>query len=172
MTQIRKSESSMEISQRQIAFWLVVSTHLKNISQIESAESFPQIGDENKQYLKPPASFDMGVDSHQPHIWSWFPSWLHHTSTLEILVAPTKKENITSSTQICFLFGKYAKLVKNTFWNNMLQLILQLSATTADCYPQEKLIRFIYELTFPYWVSDPSTHLLWENWLNLMRKLV
>ena len=35
-------------------FWLVVSTHLKNISQIGS---FPQIGMKIKRYLKPPVSF-------------------------------------------------------------------------------------------------------------------
>ena len=33
--------------------WLVVSTHLKNISQIGN---LPQIGGENKKYLKPPPS--------------------------------------------------------------------------------------------------------------------
>ena len=35
-------------------FWLVVSTHLKNISQIGS---FPQVGVKIKIYLKPPPSF-------------------------------------------------------------------------------------------------------------------
>ena len=34
-------------------YWLVVSTHLKNIRQIGS---FPQVGGENKNYLKPPPS--------------------------------------------------------------------------------------------------------------------
>ena len=33
--------------------WLVISTHLKNISQIGS---FPQIGVKIKKYLKPPPS--------------------------------------------------------------------------------------------------------------------
>ena len=36
--------------------WLVVSTHLKNISQIGSC---PQVGGENKKYLKPPSRWCM-----------------------------------------------------------------------------------------------------------------
>ena len=34
-------------------YWLVVSTHLKNISQ---NGNLPQVGDENKTYLKQPPS--------------------------------------------------------------------------------------------------------------------
>ena len=40
--------------QKPIENWLVVSTHLKNISQIGSS---PQVRDENNKYLKPPPRY-------------------------------------------------------------------------------------------------------------------
>ena len=38
-------------------FWLVVSNHLKNISQIGN---LPQIGVKIQEYFKPPSSFALG----------------------------------------------------------------------------------------------------------------
>ena len=43
--------------------WLVVSTHLKNISQIGN---LPQVGEENKKYLKPPPSSQLSGEGFQP----------------------------------------------------------------------------------------------------------
>ena len=48
-------------------FWLVVSTHLKNISQ--NGFIFPKFRDENKTYLKPPPSFSCLVHEKNPGIF-------------------------------------------------------------------------------------------------------
>ena len=41
---------------RQEQYWCMVSTHLKNISQIGS---FPQVGRKSKKYLKPPPTISV-----------------------------------------------------------------------------------------------------------------